>query len=78
MFVYKTASGQIGFTGGASSAQGKAGTLIDLTTFDSNWNAGWSGTSLNLISCVKQRPFVFIVGGTDGTTISTQTLYNIV
>lgn len=78
MFVYKTTSGQIGYTGGASSSQGKAGSLTDVAAFDSSWNAGWSGTNLNLISCVKQRPFVFIIGGTDGTTSSAQTLYNIV
>lgn len=78
MFVYKTTSGQIGFTGGASSAQGKAGSFTDVAAFGSSWNAGWSGTNLNLISCVKLRPFVFIAGGTDGTTASAQTLYNIV
>jgi hypothetical protein len=71
-----------GFAGGAlsgNSAQGSAGILDnqnDVYTFSTSWNAGWSSTPFKLVGCTKERPFVFIAGGTDGSSPRRDTASN--
>jgi len=74
MFPFVASGSELGFMGGdLSSAQGKAGIYMSVTSFSTNWNAGWSATAARLTGCVVESPFLFITGGVLNSGVVTQT-----